>query len=158
MRTLRGRAGLVVAPVTEPVDVKALTEMVRVALESAAECDIEHMASNPLAALDALLAEVDRRELERNVAVSFIPAARVEDYKRRLALVLAAAGSPTGEETPRCICPRFGDLAEGTIVADLTCPIHGVNGTDPGDVIPGWPGHYGRHDEAAAVPLAEEET
>ena len=40
------------------------------------------------------------------------------------------------QEEPACICPRFSDLAEGTIIADLTCPVHGVNGTDPGDVLP----------------------
>lgn len=32
-----------------------------------------------------------------------------------------------------CICPRFGDIAP-SLVADLTCPVHGVDGTDPGDV------------------------
>ena len=42
----------------------------------------------------------------------------------------------TPQEEPACICPRFSDLAEGTIIADLTCPVHGVNGTDPGDVLP----------------------
>ena len=35
-----------------------------------------------------------------------------------------------------CTCPRFRDLPAGTIIADLTCPVHGVNGTDPGDVLP----------------------
>jgi hypothetical protein len=31
-----------------------------------------------------------------------------------------------------CICPRFKDVAPN-LVADLTCPIHGVQGSDPGD-------------------------
>lgn len=31
-----------------------------------------------------------------------------------------------------CICPRFRDTG-GFRIADLTCPIHGVNGSDPGD-------------------------
>jgi hypothetical protein len=31
-----------------------------------------------------------------------------------------------------CICPRFDDIAPD-LIADLTCPVHGVNGTDPGD-------------------------
>ena len=35
-------------------------------------------------------------------------------------------------ETPKCNCPRFSDTG-GFRIADLTCPIHGVNGTDPGD-------------------------
>lgn len=34
-----------------------------------------------------------------------------------------------------CICPRFKDIAP-SLIADLTCPVHGVNGTDPGDVLP----------------------
>lgn len=33
---------------------------------------------------------------------------------------------------PGYICPRFGDTG-GFRIADLTCPVHGVNGTDPGD-------------------------
>jgi hypothetical protein len=46
----------------------------------------------------------------------------------------ARVQAPAGE--PECICPRFRDLPEGTIIADLTCPVHGVDGTDPGDVLP----------------------
>ena len=38
-----------------------------------------------------------------------------------------------------CICPRFKDIAPD-LIADLTCPVHGVGGTDPGDVI-GEGGH-----------------
>jgi hypothetical protein len=33
-----------------------------------------------------------------------------------------------------CICPRFTDIAP-SLVADLACPIHGVNGTEPGDKV-----------------------
>ncbi len=33
-----------------------------------------------------------------------------------------------------CICPRFKDIAPD-LIADLTCPVHGVNGTNPGDVL-----------------------
>ena len=32
----------------------------------------------------------------------------------------------------RCNCPRFSDTG-GFRIADLTCPVHGVSGTDPGD-------------------------
>lgn len=35
-----------------------------------------------------------------------------------------------------CICPRFQDIAPN-LIADLTCPIHGINGTDPGDKLVG---------------------
>lgn len=31
-----------------------------------------------------------------------------------------------------CICPEFNDT-DGFRIADLTCPVHGVDGTDPGD-------------------------
>jgi hypothetical protein len=31
-----------------------------------------------------------------------------------------------------CICPMFRDTG-GFRIADLTCPVHGVHGTDPGD-------------------------
>jgi len=31
-----------------------------------------------------------------------------------------------------CICPRFSDVAPN-LIADLTCPVHGIDGTDPGD-------------------------
>jgi hypothetical protein len=35
-----------------------------------------------------------------------------------------------------CICPYFRDTG-GFRIADLTCPVHGVEGTDPGDGY--WP-------------------
>ena len=31
-----------------------------------------------------------------------------------------------------CICPRLTDTG-GYRVADLACPVHGVDGTEPGD-------------------------
>lgn len=31
-----------------------------------------------------------------------------------------------------CICVEFRDTG-GFRIADLTCPVHGVSGTDPGD-------------------------
>ena len=31
-----------------------------------------------------------------------------------------------------CICTEFKDTG-GFRIADLTCPVHGVNGTNPGD-------------------------
>lgn len=36
--------------------------------------------------------------------------------------------------TEGCICPRFRDIAPA-LIADLTCPVHGGNGTNPGDVL-----------------------
>jgi hypothetical protein len=47
---------------------------------------------------------------------------------------------PVDEQFPfhveGCICPRFRDIAP-TLIADLTCPVHGIDGTDPGDKFPG---------------------
>lgn len=34
--------------------------------------------------------------------------------------------------TGECICIRFRDTG-GYRIADLTCPVHGIDGTDPGD-------------------------
>lgn len=39
-------------------------------------------------------------------------------------------------EDEECICPRFRDTG-GFRIADLTCPTHGLSGTDPGDGY--WP-------------------
>lgn len=36
------------------------------------------------------------------------------------------------QKSPACSCPRFKDTG-GYRIADLACPVHGVNGTDPGD-------------------------
>lgn len=56
---------------------------------------------------------------------------------------LGPRATPTAENDPMfphhvegCICPRFRDIAP-SLIADLTCPVHGVNGTDPGDKIEG---------------------
>lgn len=37
-----------------------------------------------------------------------------------------------GVTAAKCNCPRFGDTG-GYRIADLTCPTHGIGGTDPGD-------------------------
>lgn len=44
-----------------------------------------------------------------------------------------------------CICQRFVDIAP-SLIADVTCPIHGINGTSPGDLIEGYGGAYERDD------------
>jgi hypothetical protein len=36
------------------------------------------------------------------------------------------------EREPNCICPHFTDTG-GFRIADLTCPVHGPSGTNPGD-------------------------
>lgn len=52
-------------------------------------------------------------------------------------MVVATTTGET-EENPRfivpegCICPQFTDIGERRI-ADLTCPVHGVDGAEPGD-------------------------
>ena len=46
--------------------------------------------------------------------------------------VLARLTTPENVEEPSCTCPRFSDTG-GYRIADLTCPTHGVGGTDPGD-------------------------
>lgn len=40
------------------------------------------------------------------------------------------------DESKACICPRFGDTG-GFRIADLGCPTHGVDGSNPGDGY--WP-------------------
>lgn len=50
----------------------------------------------------------------------------------RLLSLIAEALIQREENSRRCICPRFEDIAPNRI-ADLTCPIHGVDGTNPGD-------------------------
>lgn len=42
---------------------------------------------------------------------------------------LADGATPAG---PACICPKFSDIG-GYRIADLCCPVHGVDGSDPGD-------------------------
>lgn len=41
----------------------------------------------------------------------------------------AVSDTPTEQE---CICSRFRDTG-GYRIANLTCPVHGMEGTDPGD-------------------------
>jgi hypothetical protein len=48
------------------------------------------------------------------------------------ALAALAAGDRPSTGTPVCTCPRFNDTG-GFRIADLACPVHGVDGTDPGD-------------------------
>jgi len=45
---------------------------------------------------------------------------------------LAEELDPERPVTDACICPRFTDTG-GFRIANLTCPVHGVNGTHPGD-------------------------
>lgn len=53
-------------------------------------------------------------------------------------VVVATTSKEEVTENPRfirpegCNCPMFTDIGEARI-ADLTCPVHGVEGTDPGD-------------------------
>ena len=39
---------------------------------------------------------------------------------------------PVDPRPPGCICPVFNDTG-GYRIADLTCPVHGIKGTNPGD-------------------------
>lgn len=50
---------------------------------------------------------------------------------QRLCAALAAHDTPPPAAQP-CTCPRFRDTG-GLRIADLGCPIHGVDGSDPGD-------------------------
>ena len=57
---------------------------------------------------------------------------------RRLRKMVVATTREETNENPRfvrpegCICLMFTDIGERRI-ADLTCPVHGVDGSDPGD-------------------------
>ena len=56
--------------------------------------------------------------------------ARSEVTPEGLAIVdIASAGQTI---PPACTCPRFTDTG-GFRIADLCCPVHGTDGTDPGD-------------------------
>lgn len=106
-----------------------------------------------IAERDTLRAEVDR--LRRQPMTSRLKNARrakhesdkqiadlrteVERLQVELAKYEAASnivglpeGSAVSSTEPTCICKRFRDTG-GYRIADLTCPIHGVEGTDPGD-------------------------
>lgn len=57
------------------------------------------------------------------------------------ALAVSAQSEPFDPKFPHhvqgCICPRFHDIAPD-LIADLTCPVHGIEGTDPGDKCAGY--------------------
>jgi hypothetical protein len=46
--------------------------------------------------------------------------------------LLREGGAEPGPQAAECICVRFRDTG-GFRIADLACPVHGVNGTEPGD-------------------------
>lgn len=56
----------------------------------------------------------------------------------RLREVVVATPTSEAQDNPRfireedCTCPQFSDIGEARL-ADLTCPVHGIDGTDPGD-------------------------
>ena len=66
------------------------------------------------------------------------PRRRLPLVSRLREMVVAATQGEEVTDDPRfirpegCICPMFTDIGEYRI-ADLTCPIHGVDGTEPGD-------------------------
>lgn len=64
------------------------------------------------------------------------PASTLAVYVDQLADALEVARSevakPDRPATEGCICPRFTDTG-GFRIADLCCPVHGVNGPEPGD-------------------------
>ena len=49
---------------------------------------------------------------------------------------LAVFDNPVTPEARSCICFFPNDVSPGTRIADLACPLHGVNGPEPGDYIP----------------------
>jgi hypothetical protein len=55
-------------------------------------------------------------------------------------------------KTAKCICPKFVDTG-GFGIADLCCPVHGVDGTNPGDGF-----SYDEADPPAAVQPGEDTT
>jgi hypothetical protein len=75
-----------------------------------------HLNGLPAVLWIASIGEPDTRDFMRHA---------FSDYAKK-ALV-----TPNQLET-KCICAKFSDTG-GARIADLTCPIHGVNGTDPGD-------------------------
>jgi hypothetical protein len=90
-------------------------------------------------------ARVDRLEAEVRALRSVVDAVRQwgphtpRRVTRALQALAATDRPPTwraghGPEPPTgtCICPRFKDTG-GFRIADLACPVHGVDGTDPGD-------------------------
>jgi hypothetical protein len=71
--------------------------------------------------------------VERDGTYPGISSVRQGDW---LVRVVPARPSGVGEvatpPTTKCICPKFVDTG-GFGIADLCCPIHGVDGSDPGD-------------------------
>lgn len=63
---------------------------------------------------------------------------RLTLVRRLQEVVVATTREEEVNDNPRfirpegCICPQFADIGEARI-ADLTCPVHGTEGTDPGD-------------------------
>jgi hypothetical protein len=47
-------------------------------------------------------------------------------------VVASEADNPRFIRPEGCICTQFSDIGERR-VADLLCPVHGEDGTDPGD-------------------------
>lgn len=56
----------------------------------------------------------------------------VKEFKRRLLGIVKAREAKEIEESQKCICKHFSDTG-GYRVSDLSCCVHGVNGTNPGD-------------------------
>jgi hypothetical protein len=100
---------------------------------------------SPTACLNAHTAE-RLKALEAAESDLVIRVARSLDIELDVtgAVLREIAGDVAGAATAasRCVCPRFGDTG-GFRIADLCCPVHGTNGTDPGD---------GYWDDEAAVP------
>lgn len=59
-----------------------------------------------------------------------VAAEHARTWKPRPGFRPGPAADPATTDT--CICPRFKDTG-GYRIADLQCPIHGVDGSNPGD-------------------------
>ena len=59
-------------------------------------------------------------------------AVQVRNVSAVLTAALDALEAEDVQPKALCICPHFRDTG-GFRIADLTCPVHGVNGTEPGD-------------------------
>ena len=81
--------------------------------------------------LPRLLAAVERvLELAERPSTGIPPVVICEVISQAL---LGEAGAQVQPATkPTCICTRFRDTG-GFRIADLTCPVHGIGGTKPGD-------------------------
>lgn len=107
----------------------------------AAQRDVEHRAFVEAAAeRDALQARLDeirtvlaedaatRARFQVDTSTSYGP----RFLSRIRAIVERAALQGDQPAEPKCICRKFVDTG-GFRLADLCCPVHGVNGTEPGD-------------------------